>query len=281
MREEILQKLSDIPSPSPVLHRILELRRAKEVEYDELEDIVKTDPALTVRFLRIANGVEVRRNSSEIHSIRRAIMAIGMKRTTNIVTLHALDSLQTRNMPGYDMAEQGMWRFSLRCAEAMRALGALDTTAQESVDLYTSGLVLNIGKLALGPYLGQVLDQVMAVMHEREITFDQAEAIVLGIDHAELGAALARHWKLPEEFVHTIRYHHRPHEATESVRLAYLGHMAEMIAAMLGESNSVDTLHYQCVDGWRHHIPLDDQTFHLVLLDVEERVQHTMEMLHV
>ncbi len=281
MREDILNKLADIPSPSPVLHRILALRRAVEVEFDELEDIVKSDPGLTIRFLKIANGVETRRRAAEIHSIRRAIMAIGMKRTVNIVTLHALDSLQTRDMPGYDMAEQGMWRFSLRCGEAMRVLGTINAKASEKVDLYANGLVLNIGKLALGPYLAQVLDQVLAVMKEHDITFDKAEAVVLGIDHAELGAELAAHWNLPDDFIHTIRYHHRPHEATESIRLAYLANMAEVIAAMLGETNAVDTLHYQCADGWRHHIPLDDQTFHEVLIEIEERVQKTMEMLHV
>lgn len=279
MREEILQKLSDIPSPSPVLHRILEVRRRDDVEFDELEEIVNSDPALTVQFLKIANGVEIRRHTNAVHSVRRAILAIGMRRTVNIITLHALDSLQTRDMPGYDMADQGMWRFSLRCAEAMRALGALDAKSGD-VDLYTSGLVLNIGKLALGPYLAEVLDQVMLVVHEHQVPFDQAEAIVLGIDHAELGAALAAHWNLPDGFIHTIRYHHRPHEATEHVRLAYLGNMAEMISAMLGETNGVDTLHYQCAQGWRHHIPLDDRTFHSILLEVEERVKNTMEMLH-
>jgi HD-like signal output (HDOD) protein len=37
-----------------------------------------------------------------------------------------------------------------------------------------------------------------------------AERALFDLDHTEVGSALAAHWKLPDEIVQAIRFHHEP-----------------------------------------------------------------------
>jgi len=62
---------------------------------------------------------------------------------------------------------------------------------------------------------------------------------MLDICHDEMGAELARQWKLPEEIVAILRHHHNPDAAPEQalVRMLYL---AEKILPSLGMAECVD-----------------------------------------
>jgi len=48
-----------------------------------------------------------------------------------------------------------------------------------------------------------------ALCKEKKIAFFQAERELLGCDHAEVGATVARNWEFPEEVVLAIEQHHR------------------------------------------------------------------------
>jgi HD-like signal output (HDOD) protein len=66
------------------------------------------------------------------------------------------------------------------------------------------------------------------------MTFEAAEAAVLGIDHAEIGARVLAQWSLPENIVHAVRWHHAP-ERFESVDIMLdVVHVANMLCLMIG-----------------------------------------------
>jgi HD-like signal output (HDOD) protein len=52
-----------------------------------------------------------------------------------------------------------------------------------------------------------------------------AELIVCGMDHAEAGALVLRHWGLPDRFIEAVLFHHQPQQ-TES-NLAALLYLVE------------------------------------------------------
>ena len=68
-----------------------------------------------------------------------------------------------------------------------------------------------------------------------------AEQDVLGVDHAQIGAALARRWKFAGEIVDAIAGHHRPEDrGTDS--LAGLVHVADLMAHGLDFGHARDDL---------------------------------------
>lgn len=267
--------LDKVPSPAPVLQNVLELRKNTEVEYGELERLIKNDPALSVKFLSIANSVEVKRHAAQVHSIQRALMSIGIRRSMSIIVVHALSNIGMERTPGYPMIAQGLWQHSLACACAMNALHILDPAPLEA-DPYTCGLLLNIGKLALGPILHDRGVAFERMVTQHNVFIDDAEHRILGLNHADVGAKLATKWKLPDAIVRTILLHHRPEHAPDDLkRLTYMAHIADMIATTMDDQS----IPYRCHQNWRTYVPINDDVLELIACDVRDHVQQTTQML--
>jgi HD-like signal output (HDOD) protein len=65
-----------------------------------------------------------------------------------------------------------------------------------------------------------------------------------GIDHATLGAEIARRWNLPNPLVEAIAFHHQPSRAQEGMQLASAVHIADAALMMLGIGLGRDGLQY-------------------------------------
>ena len=48
------------------------------------------------------------------------------------------------------------------------------------------------------------------------VPFVVAENMILGTDHAEVGARILAHWNLPADVIRTVRWHHDPESADAS-----------------------------------------------------------------
>src|SRR5690606_8698029 len=97
----------------------------------------------------------------------------------------------------------------------------------------TLGLLHDIGKLAVNSYFPHAADDLRKSDSEHpDETFLERERRVLGADHAELGAMLAEHWKLPPEIVESIRTHHAPPPAGDNAinKAVVIVHLANQLA---------------------------------------------------
>jgi HD-like signal output (HDOD) protein len=77
------------------------------------------------------------------------------------------------------------------------------------------------------------LDQIEQIV-EKGISFDVAEYIVLGTNHAEIGARILQHWSLPLELVNAVNWHHDPESCRHSCVLSDVVHVADVIGRMIG-----------------------------------------------
>jgi HD-like signal output (HDOD) protein len=69
--------------------------------------------------------------------------------------------------------------------------------------------------------------------------------MVLGINHAELGAEILRNWSLPPELVNAVRWHHDPASAEHTDSMLDIVHVANMLCLMIGVGAGRDGLQYQ------------------------------------
>ncbi|MFK8016071.1 MAG: HDOD domain-containing protein, partial [Gammaproteobacteria bacterium] len=75
---------------------------------------------------------------------------------------------------------------------------------------FAAGLLHDIGQLVMFHHCETLMIDVMEIAtHREDVTLVQAEDNVLGFNHAEVGAALALRWGLPESIMQAIAYHHR------------------------------------------------------------------------
>jgi HD-like signal output (HDOD) protein len=87
-------------------------------------------------------------------------------------------------------------------------------------------LLHDIGKLITNQFLtGQSSVTVRSLISRGQLPIE-AEKNVLGTDHAEVGAALAYVWRLPDFLVEAIALHHTPPVASCASTLAYFADKA-------------------------------------------------------
>jgi putative nucleotidyltransferase with HDIG domain len=98
---------------------------------------------------------------------------------------------------------------------------------------FTGGLLHDIGKIVLDVFLKRRYHEVRSKV-EAGSTFQDAERMVLGIEHAELGSHMAERWGFPESLVRMIGHHHHPDECAEEVDLCSMVHLADALSHWLG-----------------------------------------------
>lgn len=190
---------------------------------------IRQDPALAGRLLRLANsafyGVPGR-----VGSLDDAVRLIGL-RSLRMLAMTAAVSLQFPPPREDVMPLAAFWRHALATAFLAQELAANIGRAPEAA--YVGGLLHDIGRLAFA-----------VAQPERAPgwfgTPDQ-ERGRLGFDHAELGAAIAVHWRLPDEVVAMIGTHHAPEGAGREASLADCVHVADALAHNLGFGHQART----------------------------------------
>src|SRR5262249_4085345 len=80
---------------------------------------------------------------------------------------------------------------------------------------FTAGLLHDIGKLILAGNLPDMYETVLRLQANKKISQREAEQIVMGITHAEVGACLLATWNLPLPILEAITWHHQPERSTE------------------------------------------------------------------
>jgi putative nucleotidyltransferase with HDIG domain len=107
---------------------------------------------------------------------------------------------------------------------------------------FTASLLHDIGKLVVGRHMGhQSIADIRQMMKEESVPFIKAEHEILGTDHAEVGANIARYWKFPEQLVEAIELHHNPDGNPNG--LLDVVHTANIVAKLIGVGLGSEQMH--------------------------------------
>ena len=74
-------------------------------------------------------------------------------------------------------------------------------------------------------------------MVAKGITFEVAEYIVLGTNHADVGARILRNWSLPAEFVNAVLWHHDPEHCEAHCVLSDVVHVANVVGRRISNGS--------------------------------------------
>ena len=246
VREEILAKAMALPQMPVAVQRILAYLGKSNADFRELAEIIELDPGVTVNVLRMANTPYFG-SPGRVTTVQDAVFLLGVNRVYQLVLASGVVPRTKDAIKGYCLAPGELLRHSVAVAvgaEAMsRALG-LATPSH----VFTAGLLSDIGKTVMGEFLELDAKPILELATGRDISFEQAEREVLGIDHAELGALLLARWEIPEPIVRCVRWMLDPCSAPtvgQDIDLVHLGHV---LACMAGIGLGVDGLVYVACD---------------------------------
>ena len=196
----------------------------------DMAKAIRNDPGLTARLLRIVNSAYYS-FPSKIETVPRAITIVGTDELTSLVT--ATSVLKTFGAGLDNLIDMDLfWRHSISCGVIARILGNR-RQEQNSERFFVMGLLHDIGKVLMFSHIPKVARAVLTRARLEKQPLSNVESDMIGFNHALVGAALARSWRMAAGQQEAISYHHRPSFAMRYPLEAALTHVADILAHVL------------------------------------------------
>lgn len=208
-----LESLKELPPMPNTLYRVIQEMDKVSSSAKTLEYIIKEDPVLATKILKIANSPYYGL-VGQVNSIAHAIMILGFDEVRNLVLGLSLTQVFGEVKTVGSISVKDIWLHSMGVATASSWLSNYLGDDLSSDELFTMGLLHDIGRFILCNFFEQEFKEILLYQEKQECSLAHAEEN-FNLSHAEIGAYLAKRWGLGERVISVIRYHHSPKSAGE------------------------------------------------------------------
>jgi putative nucleotidyltransferase with HDIG domain len=231
--EALISHFEEFKTIPQIAMRVCHLIAREDSTIREIEEVLRLDPILVSRLLRMANsayyGVRCR-----VESVAKAVVFIGLKNLRNLVVIDTMKDCFLREPAGLAFSHKRLWMHCTAvgvCAQ-MISRRLLGTTGE---DAFLAGILHDIGMMVEDQAQTTAFQAVMQRYRDGAQPILEEEHAVLGTDHCVVGGLLARRWKFPDDVQTAIREHHvlRTHDA-ELMRLPAIVQVAHYLADISG-----------------------------------------------
>jgi putative nucleotidyltransferase with HDIG domain len=260
-RKEILSQLSRCPSLPSLgsINKALQGLLIVEQRYTaHIAEIIRRDPSLTSRLLRLVNSVYYGL-STPVNSIEEAVFYLGVRQIRQLAMVTPVIEDFQRLTRQCDFPWREFWQHCIGTAILTREVTASINAQSEDAD-YVAGLVHDVGKIVMAWTFPDHFAEIhrQAAASARELV--EIENEVLGIDHCELGASYLERHHLPELMVHSARHHHHPEKAAKFPQAIAAVQIADLLlrSEKMGYSgNHREVTRDECftASGWKMLLP--------------------------
>ena len=120
--QELFSADVQIPSLPDVYYKFKEAMDNPEGSFEEISDIIATDPGLSVRLLRIVNSAYFG-FPSKIETISHAIGVVGLEQLNNLV-ISTVIMERFKGIPDSVMNMDSFWKHSIACGLAAKIISS-------------------------------------------------------------------------------------------------------------------------------------------------------------
>ncbi|MDP2821057.1 MAG: diguanylate cyclase [Sulfuritalea sp.] len=231
-----LKASGNLPSPKGSALKVMQLCQRDNISLTEIIHALLVDPAMVGRILKLANSAAFGRPRPAVALTPDVLMSIGIQSVRQVVLAFSLVSGNRHGQcPGFDY--EIFWSRSAATGVATQLLGAA-TRAASPAELFTVGLLANVGRLALAALQPARYGELMAQAGGQfapALTALEREAF--GHTHVDVAAAMMRDWGLPKLFTDAVLFHETPEHAdfaaeSRSARLVNCLHLGARMAEL-------------------------------------------------
>jgi HD-like signal output (HDOD) protein len=248
---ELLRQPQSLPVVPDVAARLIATFNQDEVDIGQIAAEVERDPAMAARLLRQANS-SFFRLVRPVHSVRDAVMVLGLSKTRSLVLVAAMQE-RFDSIKGVDL--DAFWRYSFAAATVARLI--CTTRRLDENVAYTAALLHGVGELVMHMGMPEVMLSIDRATPMLALNRTGEQYRTLGYSYAEAGAALTRHWHLPKLLVQAVEQHANPLQYEPVEPLAAVVHMAAWRARVLVASNRAEDLIHSYPDSVGELLGLD------------------------
>ncbi len=211
--ELILSGIDRLPTLPAVATRLMAIGSEEDFDLDEAIRLIETDPALSATILAMCRTAE-KGLGDKITSVRRAVIMLGLETLqAAVLSVYVYEQLEghakTQDTGLFDRT--GFWIHSIAVACASESIArSFPEFGVKPDEAYLSGLLHDVGKLAMQLVLPKVYEKTLRLAQSRQCATCAAEQATIGIDHYTAGKRLSEHWKLPDSIRDAIWLHSQP-----------------------------------------------------------------------
>jgi HD-like signal output (HDOD) protein len=243
--DSVCEQALRLPCAPSLLPRLIVVLQDDSSGADDIEAIIRLDPALSASTLRVANSAFFS-TGEPVATIAEAVIRLGMREIFRLSALALINRWETGSGRGAYRGDPGDFsRHALCTALAAEALAEV-TERADPQSAYTAGLVADLGKLAVAHACAPFFPAIRLEQVRLGCSWTRAEHEVLGYDHTEVGARLLETWNFPHELVTAAKFCHQPAKAPEDCwpLLAHL-HAAKYLAISFGPGVAEDGFFFE------------------------------------
>jgi putative nucleotidyltransferase with HDIG domain len=160
-----------------------------------------------------------------------AVLTLGLRRVETILLTCCLG--QAFPAKKWVLDPVVFWRHSLGCAMVCRKFSEKLATA-DAEKAYMAGLLHDIGFMVNCLAFSKEFAAAMERACREEIPLGEAEQATMGFTHCVTGQALAEKWKLADDIIEVIAYHHALEHSQKAQPLVALVHLSDLLCRMRG-----------------------------------------------
>jgi HD-like signal output (HDOD) protein len=246
--QELLQKFTDVKTLPHVAIQLTRLISSQNTTTQEFEEVIRLDPTLVLRVLRMVNSAYFGLRK-KVDSISRAVVFVGLRNLRNMIVTTALKEVfDTGTCKGEEVfSRSSLW---LHCA----AVGVCGKMISERLfgrmgeDIFLCGILHDIGLIVEDQAAPDLLLKTCTAYREGSKPFTEYEMALIGADHCEIGYQLTRDWRIPEDVQEGIKSHHQTHAEDSPSSVAGILKLSDYI---------VTKMNYGAMPGMKATLPKD------------------------
>jgi HD-like signal output (HDOD) protein len=201
--QRILQG-AQLPALPQSAIRLMELSRDPDNGPSEYAVPIEADPGLTGQILKFVNSAYFG-FSREISNVKMAITLVGIRTIKNFALWSAVFSLMPNPKCGpFDLKR--LWQDSLRRGLFSRALAKL-LGLKDCEEAFSAALLQDMAVPLLAKEMPKEYLELLESRQSLSRRLSDLEWERFGWTHAHAAAAMARGWKMPEEFAALLENH--------------------------------------------------------------------------
>lgn len=263
-----------LPMPEVVI-KLNEVAFDPDVNPSEIARIIELDVALTTDVLRWANSPWSAAQVA-ILTIKDAVIRFGVSNILKLAIGKHISKPMKAPIPGYNLAEQELWRHSVAAALVTECL-PLITSRPVPRAAFTTALLHDIGKLVLVRHLDPETNvRIRKLIEQENLSYFKAEESVLGGNHAQVGKMIAETWKLPDPITRAIGAHHNLNEHSDP--LLDTIQVANAVTKLLGIGLGTEGMNLEINSEVGERVGLTPQTVDHLCTLVDDRLEETEDL---
>jgi len=203
----LISKFADIKTLPTVAIKVTQLANSESTTIQDFEEVIKLDPVLVMRLIRLVNSPFFGL-TTKVESISKAVVFVGIKQLRSLVAVEAARDFFSNSDKNTDFSNKNLWMNSATVAVLAQLISSR-IFGQEGDNVFLAAILHDIGLIVEDQVVPKEFHQACHayVSGDQDLLYTGEDEII-GTNHTKIGAVMAQDWKLPDQVIEAIRYHH-------------------------------------------------------------------------